>query len=101
MVSNKNKYKIDYFVSGPEREASMMETAALTETIHKDFDVFSGIRLFKGTFLLKIKDGTRPHQALPKYIEYALQEPFKELRLPAEATNYSTYWGRWNIRMVQ
>ena len=41
-------------------------------------DIFNGIGCFKGTFSLQLKTDSKRYQAPPRYLAYALQEPFKE-----------------------
>ena len=54
--------------------------------IHNAFgDVFNGIGCFKGTFSLQLKPDSKPYQAPPRCVAYALQKLFKEgLRVAAE-----------------
>ena len=60
---------------GAKRAAS----TEMIQKIHNEYsDVLSGIRGFKGTFLLQVKDDAKPYQASPRCIVYVLQEPFKE-----------------------
>ena len=43
--------------------------------MHKEFkDVFSGTGCFKGTFLLQVKEESKPYQVPPRHMAYALQE---------------------------
>ena len=41
-------------------------------------NVFNGIGCFEGTFLLQFKPDSRPYQAPPRHVAYALQKPFKD-----------------------
>ena len=51
----------------------------MTQKIHDKFgDVFNSIGCFKGTFSLQLKPDSRPYQAPPRCVAYALQKPFKE-----------------------
>ena len=51
----------------------------MTQRIHEMYgEVFNGIGCFKGTFSLQLKLDSKPYQALPRCIAYALQKPFKE-----------------------
>ena len=46
--------------------------------MHSEFgSVFTGIRCFKSTFLLKVKEDTKLYQVPPRHVAYALQEPFQ------------------------
>ena len=40
--------------------------------------VFNGIGCFKGTFSLQLKPDSKPYQAPPRHVAYALEKPFKE-----------------------
>ena len=67
-VNNKNKCKIDYFISGPEKETDMKVSAVITHAIHiNNTDntqwvklVFTGIDCFKETFYYRSKMGSNP-----------------------------------------
>ena len=51
----------------------------MTQKIHNTFgNVFIGIGCFKGTFSLQLKPDSKPYQAPPRWVAYALQKPFKE-----------------------
>ena len=51
----------------------------MTQIIHNKFgDVFNGIGCFEGTFSLQLKPDSKPYQASPRHVAYALQKPFKE-----------------------
>ena len=51
----------------------------MMQDIHKAFgDIFNGIGCFKGTFSLQLKADSKPYQAPPRCVAYALQKPFKE-----------------------
>ena len=41
-------------------------------------DVFNGTGCFEGTFSLQLKPDSKPYQAPPRHVAYALQQPFKE-----------------------
>ena len=61
MVSNKNKYKINYFFAEPEQNVDMKSSAEVTQSIDYTFkDVFTGIDCFKLSSL-QVKAG----QAIP------------------------------------
>ena len=58
---NNNNFIIDYFIPGPDREADKRKSAKITNLIHKEFsDIFSGIGYFEDTFLLQVKEGSKP-----------------------------------------
>ena len=44
-------------------------------------DVFNGIGCLDGTFSLQVKLDSRPYQVPMRCIAYALQKPFKEVRV--------------------
>ena len=52
-------------------------------------DVFTGLEYFKGTFVLQVKDDTKPYQAQLRRVVYMLKEPVKK-----EPKNYKNikYW---------
>ena len=37
----------------------------------------SGIGWFEGMFALQVKEGSKPHKAIPRYFAYVLQQPFR------------------------
>ena len=39
---------------------------------------YSDIGFTKDIFSLQVKEGTKPYQALPRHVVYALQGPFKK-----------------------
>ena len=41
-------------------------------------NIFNGIGCFKGTFSLQPKPDSKPYQAPPRCVAYALQKPFKD-----------------------
>ena len=45
---------------------------------HNSKFVFNGIGCSNGKFSLQVKPDSKPYQASPRYIAYALQCPFKE-----------------------
>ena len=55
----------------------------LADQLHKTFhskcsNVFMEIGCFKGTFKLRLREGSHPYQAIPRRVAYALQQPHKE-----------------------
>ena len=54
----------------------------MTQKINEKFgNVFNGIGCFEGTFFLQLKPDSKPYQAPPRHVAYALQKLFKkELR---------------------
>ena len=69
----------NYFLSSPNTEIDKRKSAKLTQKIHNVFDnVFNGIGCFEGTFSLYLKPDSKPFQAPPRHVAYALQKPFKD-----------------------
>ena len=67
----------NYFLSSPNVEADKRKSIKLMWEIHNTFgDVFNGIGCFKGTFSLQLKPNSKPYQAPPRSMAYALQKPF-------------------------
>ena len=76
--NNSNK-SINYFYLSKDIDADKRKSSSMTKKIHKTFgSVFNGIGCFKGTFSLQLKPNSKPYQAQPRYVAYALQKPFKE-----------------------
>ena len=51
----------------------------MMQNIHTRFgNFFNGIGCFEGTFSLQLKPDSKPYQAPPRHVAYALQEPCKE-----------------------
>ena len=51
----------------------------MTQKIHNTFsNVFNGTGCFEGTFSLQLKPDSKPYQAPPRHVAYALQKLFKE-----------------------
>ena len=51
----------------------------MTQKIHNTYGyVFNGIGCFESMFSLQLKPDSKPYQALPRHVAYALQNPFKE-----------------------
>ena len=72
MVNAKSHKTTEYFLSGPNYESD--KSAESTQQIHKDFDdVFNGTGCFEGTFSLQLKPDSKPYQAPPRCVAYALQ----------------------------
>ena len=70
---------INYFQSSNNIDADKRSSIAMMQKIHTRFgDVFNGIGCFKGTFSLQLKPDSKPYQAPPRHVAYALWEPFKE-----------------------
>ena len=70
---------INYFYSSKNTDADKRESDAMTQKIHNTYgNVFNGIRCFEGTFSLQLKPDSKPYQAPPRHMAYALQKLFKE-----------------------
>ena len=51
----------------------------MVQKIHDTFgNIFNGIGCFEGTFSLQLNLDSKPNQAPPRCVAYALQKPFKE-----------------------
>ena len=69
---------INYFASSSNIDADK-KSIEMTQIIHDKFcDVFNSIGCFEGTFSLQLKPYSKPYQAPPRHVAYALQKPFKE-----------------------
>ena len=76
---NQSTKLINYFFSSKEPEAEKRWSDQMTQKIHNTYsDVFNGIGCFKGTFSLQLKPDSKPYQAPPGHMAYALQKPFKK-----------------------
>ena len=70
---------INYFYSLNNVDADKRSSITMRQSIHMRFgDIFNGIGCFEGTFSLQLKPDSKPYQAPPRCVAYALQEPFKE-----------------------
>ena len=70
---------INYFHSLNNVDADKRSSIAMMQKIHTQFgNVFNGIGCFECTFSLQLKPDSKPYQAPPRCVSYALQEPFKE-----------------------
>ena len=70
---------INYVYSSKNTEADKRESDAMTKKIHNTYgNVFNGIGCFKGTFSLQPQPDSKPYQAPPRYVAYALQKLFRE-----------------------
>ena len=79
MVIDKDLNTINYFLPGSNQDNNKRVSAKITQQLQRDFkDVFTGIGCFNGTFSLQIISDSKPYQAPPWWLAYALQKPFKE-----------------------
>ena len=75
--NHKINMEIDYFVAGLEMEANEAIGAKKTKILHNDYnDVLTGIRCFKDTSSVQIKDNVKPFHIPPRHAAYPLEEPF-------------------------
>ena len=76
--NNSNK-SINYFYLSKDIDADKRKSSAMMEKIHKTFgNIFNSIGCFEGTFSLQLKPDSKPYQAPPMCVAYALQKLFKE-----------------------
>ena len=77
--SNNVNTQTNYFLSSPNVEADKRKSIKVTQKVHNVFDnVFNSIGCFEGTFSLQLKPDSKPYQATPRHVAYALQKPFKD-----------------------
>ena len=70
---------INYFYSSSNTDTDKSKSNTMTQRIHEKFgDVFNGIGCFNVIFSLQLKLDSKPYQAPPRHVVYALQKPFKE-----------------------
>ena len=97
---------IEYFLLGPSIESDKKACTEITKQLQREFeDVFTGIECFDGMFSLQVKPDSKPCQAPPWCIAYALQKPFKEELGRIQQQGIITPSGideiRWNGGMEQ
>ena len=79
MVTDNEPSKINYFLPGPSQDNDKKVSSGIMQQLQRDFKyVFTGIGCFNGTFSLQVKLDSKPYQAPPIRVTYALQNPFKE-----------------------
>ena len=65
--------------AGPSQESDRIASTEITEQLQRDIeDIFNGIGCFDGMISLQLKPESKPYQAAPRHIAYALQKPFKD-----------------------
>ena len=70
---------MEYFLPGPSKVSDKKASTEITKQLKKEYeDVFTGIGCFDWMFSLQVKLDSKPYQALPRHIAYALQKLFKE-----------------------
>ena len=78
-IQNHSHNSINYFFSSSNIMADKRQSSKMTQRKHGRFgNIFNGIWCFKGTFSLQLKPNSKPHQATPRHVAYALQKLFKE-----------------------
>ena len=78
MVKAEANNSTRYFIVGPNCDSDKRKNAESTQQIHKGFDdVFNGIGCFEGTFSLHLKPHSKPYQAPPRFMAYAVQKMFQ------------------------
>ena len=72
--NNQNK-SINYFYSSKDIDADKRKSSTMMQKIHETFgDIFNGIGCLEGTFSLQLKPDSKPYQAPPRHVAYALQK---------------------------
>ena len=78
-VQNNSHNSINYFFSSSNIMADKRQSLRMTQGIHNRFgNIFNGIGCFEGMFSLQLKPNSKPYQAPPRCVAYALQKPFNE-----------------------
>ena len=78
-ISNNSNNSANYFFSSSNIMVDNRQSGKMTQKIHNRFGIiFNGIGHFKGMFSLQLKPNSKPYQAPPRHVAYALQKPFKE-----------------------
>ena len=76
---NNSNNSINYFFSSSNIMADKRQSSEMTQRIHDRFgNVFNGIWCFEGRFSVQLKPNSKPYQAPPRHVAYALQKSFKE-----------------------
>ena len=72
-ISNNSNNSVNYFFSSSNIMAGKRQSSEMTQKIHNRFDnIFNGIGCFEGTFSLQLKPNSKPYQAPPRHVTYAL-----------------------------
>ena len=93
MIDKKDKYKIDYFTTGLEKNAYDGKVR-ITREVH---DYWRNIFIW-------VKEGPKPYQALPRCMAYVLCMCYKNhsmTNLTSKITNYDTFGCGRDVRVVQ
>ena len=71
--------EIEYLLPGASKDSDKKASTEITKQLQKEFqDVFTGIGSFDWMSSLQVKPDSKPYQAPPRHVAYALQKPFKE-----------------------
>ena len=99
-INEKTNQEIDCFIAGSAVEANREVNANTTWKIHQEYsDVFTVIWCFIDTLSLLVKYDAKLYIVPPRWVAYALQKPFKKIRLQEKITG--TTKAGWNGWMVQ
>ena len=81
--------KLNNFFQVQAKRGTKKASISNKKQLQKEFeDVFTGIGFYDGIFSLHVKPDSKPYQAPPMYVEYALQKTFKEeMETPASGLN--------------
>ena len=78
-VETKAIKSMEYFLAGPTYDSDKRKSVESTQQIYEDLDdVFNCIGCFEGKFSLQLKPDSKPYQALPRCVAYALQKQFQD-----------------------
>ena len=79
MVLDKEPNAINYFLPGPSQDNDKKVSAEIIQQLQRDFkDIATGKSCFDGMFSLQVKPDSKPYQAPPKCVAYALWKSFKK-----------------------
>ena len=68
-----NNNEIEDFLPGLRRESYRKASVKLTKQLQKEFeDAFNDVGCFDGMFSLQVKPDSKPYQAPPRHVAYAL-----------------------------
>ena len=75
---NNSNNSINYIFSSSNIMTDNRQSSKMTQRIHDRFShVFNGIGCFKGMFSLQLRPNSKPYQAPPRCVAYALQKPLQ------------------------
>ena len=92
----------DYFRSIANKETDMRVSRLLAVKIHSEFsNNFTSMGWLERTFMVWMREGSHPYQALPRRMTYALpRATIRRSWQTTKAANHSTPRHWWNIIMV-